>query len=99
MASQFTMAAFPATDSRSIKAQRAPIPTKNSNSPVRRKEPFNAFLRVCRERDLKVEQWGGHFCQGSYTQLQTNGRAKWRKYADPWNAGKRGDDDVEALNL
>jgi hypothetical protein len=69
-------------NSRSTTIRRALMSTTKNNSLERRNETFIALLRICSDRNLTAEQWDVHFCQGSYTQLETNARTIERKYAD-----------------
>jgi hypothetical protein len=63
------------------------------NSLENRKKQFVTLLKICHDRDLQAEHRDVHFCQGKYTQLQTNARAKGLKYAQAWNAFQGSDDN------
>ena len=78
---------------------QGPNVNQNPNSLAKRKEQFIALLNICRDRDLQVEHWDVHFCQGKYTQLQTNERSKGSKYAQAWNDFRENNDKAEALDI
>ena len=79
---------------------QGPNPNQPSpNSLEKRKEAFHALLNICDERDLHAEHWDVHFCQGSYSQLLTNERAKGQKYAKAWNEFREDQGNAEALEI
>jgi hypothetical protein len=78
---------------------QGPNVNQNPNSLERRKEQFHALLNICRDRDLHAEHWDVHFCQGKYTQLQTNERTKGAKYMQAWNDFRENQDNADALNI
>jgi hypothetical protein len=78
---------------------QGPNPNLNPNSLEERKNAFHALLNIWSERDLHAEHWDVHFCQGKYTQLQTNERTKGLKYIQAWNDFRENQGNTEALNI
>ena len=71
----------------------------NPNSLEKRKDAFHALLNICNGRDLHAEHWDVHFCQGTYTQLLTNERAKDLKYTQAWNEFRADQGNAEAMEI
>jgi hypothetical protein len=67
-----------------IRNRLGPNPDHNLNTLQNRKEAFYHLLDYCLDRNLKLEHWDVHFCQGSSKQLKTNERAKAQTYANAW---------------
>lgn len=78
---------------------QGPNVNQNPNSLARRKEQCIALLNICRDHDLQAEHWDVHFCQGKYTQLQTNERPKGLRCAEAWNAFQQSGYNEEALHI
>ena len=74
-----------------IRNRLGPNPNHNLNTLQNRKEAFYHLLDYCLDRNLKLEHWDVHFCQGSSKQLKTNERTKAQTYANAWEdfASKR----------
>ena len=67
-----------------IRNRLGPNPNHNPNTLQNRKEAFYHLLDYCLDRNLKLEHWDVHFCQGSSKQLKTNERTKAQTYANAW---------------
>ena len=80
-------------------AQGANPNQPNPNSLEKRKDAFHALLNICNGRDLHAEHWDVHFCQGTYTQLLTNERAKDLKYTQAWNEFRADQGNAEAMEI
>ena len=74
-----------------IRNRLGPNPDHNLNTLQNQKEAFYHLLDYCLDRNLKLEHWDVHFCQGSSKQLKTNERTKAQTYANAWEdfASKR----------
>ena len=67
-----------------IRNRLGPNPNHNLNTLQNRKEAFYHLLNYCIDRNLKLEYWDVHFCQGSSKQLKTNERTKAQTYPNAW---------------
>ena len=67
-----------------IRNRLGPNPNHNLNTLQNRKEAFYHLLDYCLDRNLKLEHWDVHLCQGSSKQLKTNERTKAQTYANAW---------------
>ena len=80
-----------------IRNRLGPNPNHNPNTLQNRKEAFHQLLQYCLDRNLKLEHWDVHFCQGSSKQLKTNERTKAQTYATAWEDFCRQDENEDAL--
>ena len=80
-----------------IRNRLGPNPNYNPNTLQNRKEAFHHLLDYCLDRNLKLEHWDVHFCQGSSKQLKTNERTKAQTYANAWEDFCRQEENEDAL--
>ena len=80
-----------------IRNRLGPNPNHNPNTLQNRKEAFYHLLDFCLDRNLKLEHWDVHFCQGSSKQLKTNERTKAQTYANAWEDFCQQEENESAL--